>query len=89
MSLGGLLKASLSPIAIDFGVAGLKALQISLSGDSPSLVGASILPTPDDLTDKPEERLASQVEELPKLLRAGGLTGKRAGFSVSATVTRV
>ncbi len=89
MSFGGLLKANLSPVAVDFGVAGLKALQLSASGDAPNLVAAGLVPTPEELIDKPEERLAYQVDELPKLLRECGFKGKRAVCSVSATATLV
>lgn len=89
MSLGGLLKNSLSPVAIDFGVASLKALQVARWGEGVQLVGASLLETPPELLEKPMERVAFQVDSIPQLLREGGFKGKRAVCSVSATLTLV
>lgn len=84
----GLLKANTPPIAVDFGVSSLKVLQI-LPGDSPSLLWSAHAQTPDELLDKPNERLAYQSNELARLLRSGDFRGKRAVCSVSATLTFV
>ena len=84
----GLLKTNSPPIAVDFGVSSLKVLQI-LPGDTPSLVGSAHAQTPDELLDKPAERLAYQTSELARLLRSGEFRGKRAVCSVSATLTFV
>lgn len=84
----GLLKANTPPIAVDFGVSSLKVLQI-MPGDTPSLVWSAHAQTPDELLDKPTERLAYQSGELARLLRSGDFRGKRAVCSVSATLTFV
>lgn len=80
----GLFKGNAPPIAIDFGVSALKMLQVQ-PGDPPALLAAAMLPTPDELLDKPVERLSFQAEALPNLLRKGGFKGKRAMCSVSCT----
>lgn len=80
----GLFKGNAPPIAVDFGVSALKMLQVE-PGDPPSLLAAAMLPTPDELLDKPIERLMFQAESLPGLLRKGGFKGKRAVCSVSCT----
>lgn len=84
----GLIKANTPPIAVDFGVSSLKVLQI-IPGDTPSLVWSAHAQTPDELLDKPTERLAYQAGELSRLLRSGDFRGKRAVCSVSATLTFV
>lgn len=84
----GLLKTNTPPIAVDFGVSSLKVLQI-LPGDTPSLLWSAHAQTPDELLDKPAERLAYQTNELARLLRSGEFRGKRAVCSVSATLTFV
>jgi len=80
----GLFKGNAPPIAVDFGVSALKMLQVE-PGDPPSLLAAAMLPTPDELIDRPIERLSFQAEALPNLLRKGGFRGKRAVCSVSCT----
>src|SRR5262245_49993272 len=84
----GLLKSNVSPIAVDFGVASLKVLQLSL-GDAPALVAAASVETPEELIEKDGERLAWQAEQLPELMRGLGFKGKRAVCSVSANRTLV
>ncbi|KAA0213973.1 MAG: hypothetical protein DYG94_03120 [Leptolyngbya sp. PLA3] len=73
-----------APIAIDFGAGGLKALQIS-GHDTRKLVAASFLPTPDDLVEDAAGRLRFQIEQLPKLIRKGGFTTKRAVCLIPAS----
>jgi len=72
-----LLKQGVSPIAVDFGATGLKLLQVTL-GDSPTLVAAATLPTPERLLHDPEKRLAFQMEQFPRLVKQAGFRGKRA-----------
>src|SRR5690606_17085390 len=69
-------------------VSSLKVLQI-MPGDVPSLVASAIVQTPDDLLDKPAERLAFQSGELARMLRSNDFRGRRAVCSVSATLTFV
>jgi len=76
----------LSPIAIDFGVAGLKLLQVQGS-DPPALVAAAYLPTPEPLLDDDNKRLDFQTQQLPKLIREGGFKGKRAVCAIPAFQT--
>lgn len=76
----------LSPIAIDFGVAGLKLLQVQGS-DPPALVAAAYLPTPEPLIDDDNKRLEFQTQNLGKLVREGGFKGKRAVCAIPAFQT--
>ena len=87
MSLG-LTKGTISPIAIDFGVASLKVLQLA-DGETPSVVGSAYLETPAELLAKDAERLQYQFSALPKLLKGKGFKGKRAVVSVPASQTLV
>lgn len=73
------------PIAIEFGTASLKILQIT--GDPPALVAAASLDTPDELVPKHQERLAMQIEALPRLIKRGGFKGKRAVCAIPAWAT--
>ncbi len=72
-----------TPVAIDFGVGTLKLLQIS-ADDPPALVSAASLPTPDDLLARPADRLAFQVEALPRLVRSCEFKGRRAVCAIPA-----
>lgn len=87
MSLG-LTKGTISPIAIDFGVASMKVLQLA-DGELPSVVASAYLETPPELLAKDAERLQFQFSALPKLLKGKGFKGKRAVFSVPASQTLV
>lgn len=81
------IKAGLGyPIAIDFGVASLKILQIN-PGEPPTLVAAACLETPEELIKKPVERLQFQSQNLPRLIREGGFKGKRAVCAIPAWKT--
>jgi type IV pilus assembly protein PilM len=72
------------PIGIDFGAASLKLLQVS-GADSPALIGAACVPTPDDLIADPVKRMAFQLEALPKLMRSMEFKGRRAVCSIPAS----
>lgn len=76
----------LSPIAVDFGVAGLKLLQVQGS-DPPQLVAASYMETPEHLLDDDVKRLEYQAQALPRLVREGGFKGKRAVCAIPAFQT--
>jgi type IV pilus assembly protein PilM len=71
------------PIAVDFGVGSLKILQIADS-DTPQLIAAACVPTPDDLVDDPGRRIQFQVDALPKLMRSVGFKGRRAVCGIPA-----
>lgn len=72
------------PIAVDFGAGGLKVLQVS-GGESHKLVAASFLPTPDELVEDSAGRIRFQIEQLPKVIRKGGFTTKRAVCLIPAS----
>lgn len=82
----GLLRGSGFPIAIDFGVSGLKALQLA-PGDPPSLLSAAYIPTPEDCAADHAKRLEFQCKVLPELLKSGNFKGKRAVFAIPAAQT--
>lgn len=74
------------PIAIDFGVASLKVLQIS-GGDTTSLVAAASLPTPEDFLSDAARRYEFQFKALPRLIKSVGFKGKRAVCAIPAAQT--
>lgn len=71
------------PIAIEFGTAALKILQVH-QGEPPTLVAAACLETPPDLLRDQSRRLRFQLEGLPRLIRSGGFKGKRAVCAIPA-----
>lgn len=74
------------PIAIDLGTTSLRLLQID-RGDPPSLVAAAAIDTPDELLRHSADRLAFQLESLPRLVREGGFRGRRAVCAIPAAHT--
>lgn len=81
-----LLKGGPTPIAIDFGAASLKLAQLS-GPESPSLIAAAALETPDELRGHASRRLAWQMAQLPDLMRSGGFKGRRAICALPAPLT--
>lgn len=78
---------STSPaIGLDFGVTGLKILQIG-EGAPPSLVAAAVVPTPDHLLADHAKRFAFQLDALPRAIKAGGFKGSRVACVVPAAET--
>lgn len=76
------------PIGIDFGCSALKLLQIQ-GNDSPSLVSAGYLPTPDELVHDHAKRLAFQMEALPKLVKSCGFKTRRAVCAIPSSQSYV
>ncbi len=72
----GLLRQGTLPVAVDFGSTALKLLQVSGS-DTPTLIAAATLPTPDTMLYDEGKRLAYQMEQLPSLLKSSGFKGKK------------
>ncbi len=72
------------PIAVDFGCASLKVLQIQ-GTETPSLVAAAALPTPEDLLHDHAKRLTFQIEALPKLIKSCGIKTKRAVCAIPSS----
>lgn len=71
------------PVAVDFGVSSLKALQLG-HGEPPSIIAAASLETPPELLDQPAKRLRHQLEAVPKLLKSGKFKGQRAVCAMPA-----
>jgi type IV pilus assembly protein PilM len=84
-SVGGQVRHA-PPIAIDFGVSGMKLLQLE-PGDQPKLVAAAHLVTPDDLLKDNVKRLDYQLQNLPKLVKQGGFKGRRVVCTIPAWMT--
>lgn len=80
------LQKSISPVAVDFGVSALKLLQIN-TAEPLSLVAGALLETPESLYHDASKRLAFQLENLPRLIKQGGFTGKRAVCAIPASQT--
>ena len=79
-------RASGAPIAIDFGSASLKVLQVT-GDDPPALVAAGCIETPEEIRGNIKQRLAFQIDALPKLVGALPLRGKRAVCAIPAPLT--
>lgn len=71
------------PIAIDFGASALKVLQLA-AGDTPTLVAAAALETPEALVNDHVKRFQFQCQALPRLIKAGRFKGKRAVCAIPA-----
>jgi len=71
------------PLSVEFGVGSLKVLQLA-PGDTPSIVAASQLDTPDEMIENAGRRLSFQMEALPKLIKKGKFKTNRAVCAVPA-----
>lgn len=82
----GFMKSVPAPIAVDFGVARLKVLQVQpgAAGELPTLVGLAWRDVPAELSERPAERLGWQAEALAEMLRGGSFKGKRAVCAISS-----
>lgn len=74
------------PIAIDFGASALKVLQVTGS-ETPSIIAAASLDTPEELFDDPAGRISFQAQQLPQLIRSAGFKGKRAVCLLPVSLT--
>jgi Tfp pilus assembly PilM family ATPase len=74
------------PIAVDFGTASLKILQIG-AGDPPSLVAAACLDTPAEMLADPGRRLTFQLGVLPGLIKSCEFKGRRTVCALPAAQT--
>lgn len=79
-------RAGGAPIAIDFGSASLKVLQVT-GDDPPALVAAGCIETPEEIRGNIRQRLAFQIDALPKLVGSLPLRGKRAVCAIPAPLT--
>jgi len=82
----GLQRPAGAPIALDFGSSSLKVLQIS-GEETPSLVTAGCVPTPENLLHNVKRRLEHQFEELPRLIGSLPLKGRRAVCAIPSALT--
>ncbi|MFN0011540.1 MAG: hypothetical protein ACKVS8_07840 [Phycisphaerales bacterium] len=85
-NLGGGLLPGAPPLAIDFGSGALKVLQLS-PGEPATIAAAAALLTPEHLAADANQRLVWQIEQLPGLLRAAAITGKRAVCALPSSLT--
>jgi Tfp pilus assembly PilM family ATPase len=80
------INGNVLPIAIDFGASSLKILQLS-SGETPGLIAAACLPTPENFLTDPARRFEFQFKALPRLIKSVGFKGKRAVCAIPAAQT--
>lgn len=83
LSTVGAMRPGAIPLTIEFGVSGIKVLQ--LSGYNPSTISAvAFMPTPDDLLDNPSKRLLYQMDALPKFLKGEKISSTRGACMIPA-----
>ena len=82
----GMFSVHHSPIAIDFGSASIKLLQVG-SGTRPPLLAAAELPIPDSIRAEPDRVMSYAAEWLPVALRDGKFKGRRVVIAVPALQT--
>ena len=75
-----------SPIAVDFGSASVKLLQIG-AGERPSLVAAAELAVPEPMRADPDKLLGFYAEWVPRFIRDGKFRGKRVVIAVPSGQT--
>jgi Tfp pilus assembly PilM family ATPase len=84
-----MFSAQASPIAIDFGSASVKLLQIGAGEERPPLLAAAEVPVPDSIRSETDRLFAFYGEWLPKILRDGKFKGRRAIMAVPSAQTFV
>ncbi|MCR9076692.1 MAG: hypothetical protein NXI07_11705 [bacterium] len=83
LSSVGAMRPGAIPLMIEFGISGIKVLQ--LSGHNPSSISAAaFMPTPDDLLDNPSKRLLFQMDALPKFLKGEKINATRGACLIPA-----
>lgn len=83
LSSVGAMRPGAIPLMIEFGVSGIKVLQVS--GSNPSTINAvAFMPTPDDLLDNPSKRLLYQMDALPKFLKGEKINATRGACMIPA-----
>jgi type IV pilus assembly protein PilM len=82
----GMFSAQASPIAIDFGSASVKLLQIS-AGERPGLVAAAEVPVPDAIRSDADKVHEFYCEWLPKIMRKSPFKGRRAVIAIPSAHT--
>jgi len=83
LSSVGAMRPGAIPLMLEFGISGIKALQ--LNGHNPSsITAAAFMPTPDDLLDNPSKRLLYQMDALPKFLKGEKINATRGACLIPA-----
>jgi len=88
MGFGQLLNSTTPPIAVDFGAASMKVMQIA-SGEPRSLIAAACVETPKEFLADPAGRLEFQLAALPGVIKKGRFRGRRLMISAPAGQTWV
>lgn len=84
--VGGLMGGQGRPVCIDFGTSALKVLELS-DAEPAEILAAGVLSTPEALINDHTKRFAFQIENLPKLVKAAGVRGKRAVVAIPSWAT--
>ncbi|HZW08271.1 MAG TPA: pilus assembly protein PilM [Phycisphaerales bacterium] len=82
----GLPRHQSAPVAVDFGASSLKVLQIT-EEETPELIAAGCVPTPENLLANVKRRLDFQFEALPGLIGSLPLKGRRAICAIPSALT--
>jgi Tfp pilus assembly PilM family ATPase len=86
LSRMGLVPGGAMPLAIEFGAASIKMLQL-VAGDVPRLHAAAELATPEQLVGDPTKRLAWQLEQLPAFVRSQAIRSRKVVCAIPASQT--
>lgn len=81
-----MFSGQLSPIAINFGSASVKLLQLS-RGEKPSLIAAAEIPIPEAVRNDADRLFLLYQQEIPKVLKEGKFRGKRVVTAVPSAQT--
>jgi type IV pilus assembly protein PilM len=82
----GMFSAQTSPIAVDFGSARLKLLQLQMA-ERPALLAAAEVPVPTTAAGNQDQLLEFAAAELPKALRDSRFKGKRVVCTIPSCFT--
>ncbi|MCA9296583.1 MAG: pilus assembly protein PilM [Phycisphaerales bacterium] len=83
-----MFSASVSPIAVDFGTASVKLLQVS--GDSNrEIVAAADIPIPESVRNDSNRLLEFYASEIPKAIQAGRFRGRKVVTAVPSSQTYI
>lgn len=86
VSRAGLQRALGAPIGIDFGASSLKVLQVT-SDETPAIVAAGCVETPENLLHNVKRRIEFQMEALPGLISSLSFKGRRAVCGIPSALT--
>lgn len=81
-----MFSGQISPIAINFGSASVKLLQLS-RGEKPAMVAAAEIAIPETMRQDQDRLFLMLQQELPKAIKAGKFKGKRVVTTVPSATT--